>query len=62
MWDFRNKLRTLVSGMLAKRQPVPCESPGRAVDWLPPVLGPEEWSIGRMAGRSAKWHLDRGRA
>jgi hypothetical protein len=62
MWEFRNKLRTLVSGMLARRRPEPCNSVDRAVDWLPPVLGPEDWSIGITAGRSAKGYLDRGRA
>lgn len=32
---------------------------GRTSDWLPPVLGPEDWSIGLLADRSAGWYFDR---
>jgi cation transport protein ChaC len=34
----RHKIRTLVSGMLARRAPERRNSPGRSTDWLPPVL------------------------
>ncbi len=60
MWEFRHKVRTLVSGMLASRQPERRRSPGRSADWLPPVLGPEDYSIGMMTDRSASWYFDRG--
>lgn len=60
MWEFRHKVRTLVSGMLGSRRPERRGSPGRSTDWLPPVLGPEDYSIGMMADRSASWYLDRG--
>jgi len=33
-----------------------------AIDWLPPVLGPNNWSIGMMADRSAAWYFDRDQA
>ena len=58
MWEFRHKVRTLVAGLRAHRRPQRV-SPGRAADWLPPVLGPEDWSIGIMCDRSAGWYLDR---
>lgn len=60
MWEFRHKVRTLVSGMLARRAPERLNSPGRSTDWLPPVLCPEDWSMGMMTDRSASWYLDRG--
>lgn len=60
MWEFRHKVRTLVSGMLASRRPERRGSPSPSADWLPPVLGPEDYSIGLMSDRSASWYLDRG--
>ena len=62
MWEFRHKIRTLVSGMLATPRYERRLAPGRSTDWLPPVLGPEDWSIGMMSDRSASWYLDRGQA
>lgn len=58
MWELRHKLRTLVFDMLAPRRVVR-RSAGGAVDWLPPVLGPSDWSAGLMADRSASWYFDR---
>jgi len=58
MWELR-KVRTLVSGMLAHRHPERRALGGPATDWLPPVLGPNDWSIGLMADRSAGWYFDR---
>jgi hypothetical protein len=58
MWELR-KVRDLVSGMLVRRRAWRRTSAGRAVDWLPPVLGPGDWSIGIMADRSAGWYFDR---
>ena len=59
MWEFRHKVRILVSGILASRRSERRSSPGRSADWLPPVLGPEDWSIGMTLDRSASWYLDR---
>lgn len=58
MWELRHRVRTLVSSVLASRRTVR-HSRGGSVDWLPPVLGPEDWSIGMMSDRSAGWYLDR---
>ena len=57
MWEFRHKVRILVSCMLAQRRPGRHLSPSPAADWLPPVLCPEDWSI--LADRSAGWYFDR---
>jgi hypothetical protein len=63
MWEFRHKVCALVSSILASRRYERRRlSHGRSTDWLPPVLGPEDWSIGMMSDRSASWYLDRGRA
>jgi hypothetical protein len=62
MWEFRHKIRTLVSDTLASRRHEQRASPSRSTDWLPPVLAPEDWSIGMMSDRSAVWYLDRGQA
>jgi hypothetical protein len=58
MWEFRHKVRNLVSGMLAQHRPIR-RSVGSSADWLPPVLGPNEWSTAMMADRSAGWYFDR---
>ena len=34
-------------------------TPDGSVDWLPPVLGPNDWPAGIMADRSASWYFDR---
>jgi len=60
MWEFRHKVRTLVSGLLDPRRTKRRVSHNPSTDWLPPVLGPEDYSIGMMADRSASWYLDRG--
>ncbi len=58
MWELR-KVRTLVLGMLARHRPERRVSGGSATDWLPPVLGPDDWSVGMMSERSAGWYFDR---
>jgi hypothetical protein len=58
MWELQHRVRTLVSSALALRRTVR-RSPSAAADWLPPVLGPEDWSIGMMSDRSASWYFDR---
>jgi hypothetical protein len=32
-----------------------------SANWLPPALGPGDWSIGMMAGRGTGWYFDRDR-
>lgn len=59
MWELSHKVRALVSGMRLRRGQVRRGSPGPAADWLPPVLGPNDWSAGMMADRSAGWYFDR---
>jgi hypothetical protein len=58
MWELRHKVRTLISGMLIRHRPARRYA-GRSADWLPPVLGPSDWSAGLMADRSASWYFDR---
>jgi len=50
-----------MNSMLAERRTGPRVSPGPAADWLPPVLGPGDWSIGVMADRGAGWYFERDR-
>ena len=59
MWELRHKVRTLVSSMLRARRSARRATPGGSTDWLPPVLGPEDWSIAMMADRSSSWYFDR---
>jgi len=59
MWELQHKVRFVVSSMLARRRPVRRASGGPAIDWLPPVLGPNDWSLGMMADRDAAWYFDR---
>lgn len=59
MWVFGEGIKALISRHLARRQAEQVASTSRATDWLPPVLGPEDWSIGLMCDRSASWYLDR---
>jgi hypothetical protein len=59
MREMGKKLQTLL-GWIWAREPVP--SLGESADWLPPVLGPSEWSCGlmqAMADSSAAWHFER---
>lgn len=58
MWELRHKVRTLVSSMLTRRR-IFRRSAGPSADWLPPVLGPNDWSAGLLADRSANWYFDR---
>lgn len=59
MWELRHKVRTLISSMLQARRPARRATAGGSTDWLPPVLGPEDWSIAMMADRSSSWYFDR---
>ena len=59
MWQFRHKVGTLISGVLSRRWSGRRTSAGPVTDWLPPVLGPYEWTIGIMADRSANWYFER---
>jgi hypothetical protein len=60
MWELRHRVRALMSTMFARRAS-PRHAGGRGTDWLPPVLGPQDWSIGLMADRDANWYFDRDR-
>jgi hypothetical protein len=61
MWEIPGKLRSVIKNILADRRTGPRVSPGASADWLPPVLGPGDWSIGIMADRSAGWYFERDR-
>lgn len=58
MWELL-KVGTLVSGIFARRRPERRVSGSPATDWLPPVLGPGDWSVGIVADRNAGWYFDR---
>jgi hypothetical protein len=59
MLSLRKKIRALVSNRLARSR-TRRRLPGHdSIDWLPPVLGPHDWSVGRMADRSARWFFER---
>jgi hypothetical protein len=58
MWDMQ-RIRTLVYGLLAHRRSERLVPPSPSTDWLPPVLGPGDWSVGMLADRSAGWYFDR---
>ncbi|NJM91723.1 MAG: hypothetical protein HC861_02850 [Rhodospirillaceae bacterium] len=62
MWEFRHKVRTLFPASSRAIQSGRRAGPDRAADWLPPVLGPNDWSVGIMADRSASWYFDRDQA
>jgi hypothetical protein len=59
MRNFQHRIRDLLSGILKRHAPRPPASSSGATDWLPPVLGPDDWSIGLVCDRSAGWYLDR---
>ena len=59
MWEFRHKVRTLVSAALARRTPERRRPSERSTDWLPPVFGPDDWSTGLVSDRGANWYFDR---
>lgn len=61
MWAFSGKIRTFLRGT-SPRPLRPRAYAAQALDWLPPVLGPNDWSIGIMADRSASWYFDRDKA
>ena len=61
MEQFWNRIRRLMAGLpeagAERRLRSSAESKG--MDWLPPVLGPSDWSLGMMADRSAGWYFER---
>lgn len=60
MWMIGMGLRVVrrLRATPSERQTAPVAG-ARSSDWLPPVLGPEDWSIGLLADRSAGWYFDR---
>jgi hypothetical protein len=59
MWELQHRVRALISGLLTRRRSGRRVCAGPGADWLPPVFGPSEWSIGMMVDRSAGWYFDR---
>jgi len=43
----------------AERKSAEIRPDGPASDWLPPVLGSDEWPLAVMIDRSTAWYLDR---
>ena len=41
------------------RRPASRSNPGPATDWLPPVIGADDWRFIVMSDRSAGWYFDR---
>lgn len=61
MQGLLRRLRTLV-GFLPSREPALRFGGNASADWLPPVLGPSDWSDGllaTMADRSSAWYFER---
>jgi hypothetical protein len=59
-WVIRSINRLLPA--LLRRKPAPRLGSCLEADWLPPVLGPGDWSSGMMAtmaDKSAAWYFDR---
>ncbi len=58
MQELGRRIRTLIAALLTRR-PAVSSGQNSALDWLPPVLGPNDWSLGLMVDRSAAWYFDR---
>lgn len=61
MTGLLNGIRTLLGDFL-RREPAIRFNGNASRDWLPPVLGPSDWSQGlveSMADSSAAWYFDR---
>lgn len=59
MWKFRQVGRVLAAFGRRRRERAPAGPRGPVTDWLPPVLGPNDWPVGLMADREAGWYFDR---
>lgn len=59
MRNLHHVLRHLVDGLQVLCTRGRQSRTGSQYDWLPPVLGPNDWSIGVMADRSASWYFER---
>jgi len=61
MQGLLGRIRTLVGFLPSQEPALPVR--GTAInDWLPPVLGPSEWSNGllaAMADQSSAWYFER---
>ena len=62
MWQRARNIGAWFSGLWTQRRPGPRPNFGGTVDWLPPVLGPADWSLGLMADIGAGWYFDRNRS
>lgn len=55
---FRNIFRN-VAFVLRNHRVQRAPATGGTTDWLPPVLGPGDWSTGLVADGSAGWYFER---
>ena len=62
MLSLWKKISALVSDPLARSQVRRRLSAQDTMDWLPPVMGPHDWSAGMMADRSTCWFFERDQA
>jgi hypothetical protein len=63
MQGIITRIRALI-GEVWRREPTVRFGGGPGADWLPPVLGPDEWSYGltqAMADGGSAWYFDRPR-
>jgi hypothetical protein len=59
MQKLWSRILTLVGSRLARRRAPANSGTNSPLDWLPPVLGPGDWSIGLMADGGANWYFER---
>lgn len=57
MQDFVRKIQASI-GKLLSREPASQVPGASGMDWVPPVIGPSDWSLGVMADRNAAWYFE----
>jgi len=61
MQEFLRRIYALV-GYRRSAEPAFASGKGAGMDWLPPILGPDDWSSGllaAMADGSSAWYFER---
>ena len=61
MQEWLGKVGKLIRNSLSREPTIPFDR-NSSLEWLPPVLGPSEWSSGLMATMAdcgAAWYFDR---